>query len=68
MKIDIRYVIGSMFVVFGVLLAVFGLVSDSEIYKRSLNININIIWGVVLLIFGSFMLFLAIRAHRPAGK
>ena len=68
MDLDVRFPIGLMFSVFGVLLAVFGLVSDPKIYQEhSLGINVNLGWGLVLLLFGVTMLVLAIRGrHAPA--
>ena len=54
MGLDIRWPIGLMFTLIGALLAVFGLVKGSE--SVSLGININLIWGAVLLVFGIFML------------
>jgi multisubunit Na+/H+ antiporter MnhG subunit len=61
MNFDLRLAIGSMFSIFGVLLAVFGLLSNPEIYQRSLGININLWWGLVMLCFGSLMLWLGLR-------
>lgn len=60
---DIRVPIGLMFVVLGVLLVGYGLVSDPRIYERSLGLNINLIWGLVLALFGASLLLLARR--RP---
>jgi hypothetical protein len=59
-----------MFSVIGVVLTVFGLVGDKAIYQRSLGINVNLGWGVVMILFGAVMLGLAIRAHNrpPAGS
>jgi hypothetical protein len=62
MGLDIRLPIGLMFTLFGVLLVVYGLVSDRAIYQRSLGINVNLRWGCVLLIFGLVMLALGRRA------
>ena len=45
-----------MFAIFGLLLGLFGLAGDKSVYERSLGININLCWGVVLLIFGGVML------------
>ena len=59
MTLDLRLPIGLMFSLFGAMLAIYGAVSDSAIYARSLGINVNLIWGVVLLVFGAAMLFLA---------
>jgi hypothetical protein len=36
----------------------------SEIYTRSLGINVNIIWGIVLLIFGLVMYYFAKRGKN----
>jgi protein-S-isoprenylcysteine O-methyltransferase Ste14 len=63
MHLDIRLPIGLMFAVVGVILTLFGLVSDHAMYKRSLGINVNLWWGLVLVVFGGFMLFMAWRAQ-----
>jgi hypothetical protein len=69
MGLDIRYPIGLMFSLIGILVSVYGLVtgSDKALYERSLNININLVWGIFLLIFGSWMLLMAIKAKKQ-GK
>jgi hypothetical protein len=65
MSLDIRIPIGLMFSIIGVILAVFGLVSNPRIYEiHSLGINVNLGWGCVLLAFGLFMLMLAYVAHE----
>jgi hypothetical protein len=62
MGLDIRLPIGLMFSLIGVLLIVTGLVNGADV--RSLNININLIWGVVLLVFGALMLLGAVRGRK----
>ena len=59
--VDIRLPIGLMFFILGVLITVFGFatMSDSEMYVKSLGINVNIIMGIIMLIFGLMMLFYA---------
>jgi hypothetical protein len=64
MGLDIRLPIGLMFTLVGLLLAGYGLVSKAEIYRCSLGININLIWGVVLIVFGALMLVSAVRASK----
>ena len=64
-QLDVRIPIGGMFTIFGVVLIVYGLVSDPAIYQRSLGINVNLWWGLVLLVFGLVMLWLAYRGSRP---
>jgi len=63
MKLDLRLPIGLMFSVFGVMLTGYGLASGDAIYARSLGINVNLWWGLVLLAFGLVMLAFAIRAR-----
>ncbi len=64
MNLDLRLPIGLMFSIIGVLLTVFGLISDDAIYARSLGINVNLWWGLVLLVFGLVMLGIMARARR----
>ena len=66
MGLDIRWPIGLMFSLIGALLIVFGAVTGTgnEMYQHSLGININLKWGVVLLVFGALMLFGAIRGTK----
>ncbi|MEN6337628.1 MAG: hypothetical protein ABFE01_25525 [Phycisphaerales bacterium] len=58
MGLDIRWPIGLMFTLIGAILAVQGVLvrSDAEMLKRSLNMNVNLGWGIVLLIFGVLMI------------
>jgi hypothetical protein len=68
MDLDVRLPIGLMFCIFGVLLGVFGLFSDPSIYQaHSLGINVNRIWGAVMLLFGLTMLGLVWRSRRRSG-
>ncbi|MFY9557299.1 MAG: hypothetical protein WAV20_02970 [Blastocatellia bacterium] len=68
MGLDIRVPIGLMFTLFGLLLLVYGLISDKAIYQRSLGINVNLAWGAVLLIFGLVMLTLGRRGTAKAKR
>jgi membrane-bound ClpP family serine protease len=63
MGIDVRFPIGLMFAILGLILTVFGLAtsSDSQLYSKSLNINVNLWWGLVILLFGLIMLFFSWR-------
>jgi hypothetical protein len=60
MNLDIRYPIGLLFLVVGVVLAGYGLVSSPEIYAaHSLGMNVNLWWGGVMIAFGAVMVGLA---------
>jgi hypothetical protein len=52
MGLDIRLPIGMMFTVIGALLTGYGLIADKAIFARSLGINVDLIWGAALLVFG----------------
>ena len=68
MQLDIRYPIGLLFTILGLTLAVYGALTGPEVYEKSLGININLIWGLVMAAFGFVMLILAVRPkHAPAG-
>jgi len=56
MNFDLRAPIGGLFTVYGVLLSLYGLLGDKAQYARSLGINVNLSWGLVLLAFGLLML------------
>ena len=62
MGLDIRWPIGLMFSIIGVLLVLTGIVNGPS--ARALGTNINLIWGVVLLIFGALMLLGAIKGKK----
>lgn len=69
MGFDIRLPIGYLFTILGVLLVLDGLVTiNSAAYQRSLGININLTWGVVLLIFGLIMAYFAKRSQSRAQR
>jgi hypothetical protein len=56
MSLDLRVPIGLLFTLLGLVLAGFGLASDPAIYQASLGINVNLWWGLVLIVFGAAML------------
>jgi hypothetical protein len=64
MHLDIRLPIGLMFSFLGIILTVYGLVTGSSapMYQKSLGININLWWGLLLLGFGIVMLLLSRRS------
>jgi multisubunit Na+/H+ antiporter MnhG subunit len=64
MKFDLRYPVGILFTIYGLLLGGYGLFSNKEIYARSLNMNVNLVWGAVMLVFGVIMLVMAIKAKK----
>jgi hypothetical protein len=66
MRLDIRIPIGLMFGVLGALLFGFGLIGDRTTLQHSLGININLWWGLVMLVFGIVMFLLGRRGTATA--
>jgi putative Mn2+ efflux pump MntP len=58
MGLDIKIPIGLMFSIFGLILTILGLftVGDTAMYEQSLGYNINLFSGIIMLVFGCFML------------
>lgn len=68
MHLDVRLPIGLMFLIIGVILSIYGLTTGPELYRRSLNINVNLLWGVVQMVFGAIMLYMVWHASRKQKK
>jgi hypothetical protein len=62
MGLDIRWPIGLMFSLIGVLLVIEGAMTGPS--EKAFGININLIWGFFLLVFGALMLFGAFRGCK----
>ena len=64
MGLDIRIPLGLIFMITGGILTIFGVVTrHSAIYSKSMDINLNLIWGSMMLVFGAVM-FLVSRRQR----
>jgi hypothetical protein len=66
MGLDIRWPIGIMFTLISVLLIIEGAVTGPS--AKSLGINIDLLWGIVLLVFGVAMLLGAARGKKQDPK
>jgi hypothetical protein len=69
MNLDLRTPMGLMFSITGAILIIWGLKTNGDaIYARSLGINANLWWGIVLLIFGLTMFILGERRQHKLEK
>jgi len=76
MRLDIRLPIGLLFSILGLLLFLFGAFGPKDVYAHSLGYNVNLVWGLVLLVFGVFMLVMGrkgtssarLAAEEPEGR
>lgn len=67
MNLDLRIPMGLMFLIVGAIMTIFGLFTrGSVIYERSAGMNINLIWGVVMLVFGLIMFLLGRTSDKRA--
>jgi hypothetical protein len=77
MSLDLRIPLGLLFTIVGAMLAIYGfLTRGSSIYDRSAGMNINLVWGCVMLVFGLTMFLLGrysdkhpqAPSHEPAER
>ncbi len=76
MQLDIRLPIGALFTVLGILLVIGGFMAEPQHLEKSLGHNVNLWWGIVILVFGLIFLWLARRgantlalaADTPEGR
>ena len=63
---DIRLMIGGLFVVYGVLLTVYGFFTSEAELKKAAGININLWLGLGMLVLGAlFLLWLKLAPLQP---
>ncbi|NYF80728.1 hypothetical protein [Granulicella arctica] len=65
MGLDIRIPLGLLFLLTGGILSIDGFLtrSNSAMYARSMGINLNLGWGLIMFVFGLIM-FLVGRRQR----
>lgn len=67
MNLDLRLPMGLMFLITGAMMTIFGIFTwGSPIYAKSMGMNINFIWGLIMFAFGLTMFLLGRRGTRLA--
>ncbi len=63
---DLRIPIGVLFAVLGAILGIYGMITagNTEMYVRAGGLNINLWWGLAMLVAGLVFLALAMRGRR----
>ncbi len=65
MQLDIRLPMGLLFALEGLIILLYGLThSNPTLYAKSDYININLWWGLVITVFGLFLLLMAWNKMR----
>jgi xanthine/uracil/vitamin C permease (AzgA family) len=54
-RFDIRRIIGGLFLLYGLILAVVGAVGSEEIKNKAAGINVNLWTGLAMLVVGALM-------------
>jgi hypothetical protein len=62
-RFDIRRIIGGLFVLYGVILTVVGIVGSDEVKNKAAGVNVNLWTGLAMLVVGGLMIFWALA--RP---
>ncbi|WP_245630072.1 prominin family protein [Alicyclobacillus acidiphilus] len=60
--LDLRRLLGILFTFYGLLLGIYGLVTAHQ--PRSISFNLNLWWGVLMLIVGILFLVFSIKPPR----
>ena len=68
-SLDVRIPIGGLFTALGLVLTVYGLATagDATHYARSMSVNINLWWGLVMLTFGLLLLLATWLGRRDTS-
>jgi hypothetical protein len=66
--LDLKLPIGWLLSAYGVLLTVYGLLTRREMYAISLGINLNLVWGLLMIVIGGGFLLTAFLKKRKTGK
>jgi multisubunit Na+/H+ antiporter MnhG subunit len=63
MGLDIRIPLGLIFLLIGGLMSLYGLFTRSaaDIYEKSMGINLNLTWGLIMFVFGLIMFLVGRR-------
>jgi multisubunit Na+/H+ antiporter MnhG subunit len=62
MGLDIRIPLGLIFLIIGGVMSIFGVFTrHSAIYEKSLDVNLNLGWGLLMFLFGAIMFFIGRR-------
>ncbi len=64
-RFDIRRIIGGVFVFYGIVLAITGIVGSDEVKNKAAGLNVDLWTGLAMLVFGGLMIFWALA--RPVA-
>jgi hypothetical protein len=66
--LDLKIPLGGLLSFYGLILVLYGLFSGKKAYEKSLGINVNLFWGMLILVVGGILLLSALRKRRPPAR
>jgi hypothetical protein len=66
--LDLKLPIGWLLSAYGLLLGIYGLATKKEMYDISLGFNLNLVWGILMLVIGGGFLLTAFLKKDKAGS
>ena len=70
MFFDARIPMGMLFAMMGTILSAFGLATraTADVYEKSLGVDVNLWWGLVLMVFGIGLIIFGRRGQAKIEK
>ncbi len=65
--LDLKLPIGWLLSAYGVLLTAYGLLTKKEMYAISLGLNLNLAWGILMIVIGGVFLLAAFLKKRKTS-
>lgn len=67
-RFDLRRIIGGVFLIYGVILTVVGIIGSDEVKNKAAGINVNLWTGLAMLVVGAMMVAWALmRPVEPSA-
>lgn len=63
---DLKIPLGSLLAFYGILLFLYGIFGPREIYDKSFHMNVNLTWGVLMMLVGSAFLLTAYLGKKDS--
>lgn len=54
--IDLKLPLGCLLMFYGIVLGIYGMITDSAFYQKSLGVDINLDWGALMLLVGLILI------------
>lgn len=65
---DLKIPLGSLLGFYGIVLLVYGIFGPKNIYDKSFHLDINVIWGILMIIISSAFLLSAYLRRNARSK